>query len=80
MFYPVISDAEGLRLTSDEKSLFRELKPTGFILFHRNCDNPEQVKALTQEMRECVGRNDIPILIDQELGQISFWPSIFRFV
>lgn len=71
MSRPVITDCEGLTLTSEEKALFREQEPFGFILFARNCDNPDQVKALTDEMRDCVGRDDVPIMIDQEGGRVS---------
>lgn len=69
-FGATILDAEGLRLTADEKALFREADPFGFILFARNIDTPEQVRALTAEMRDVVGR-DVPILIDQEGGRVQ---------
>lgn len=69
MSRPVITDCEGLSLTEDEKNLFREHEPFGFILFGRNCDTPDQIKALTDEMRDCVGR-DVPIMIDQEGGRV----------
>ena len=62
-FGAAITDAEGLRLTSEEKGFFRDANPFGFILFARNIDTPEQVRALCAEMREAVGR-DAPITID----------------
>lgn len=65
-----IIDAEGLRLTSDEKALFREADPFGFILFARNLDTPDQIRALCDEMRAAVGRA-APILIDQEGGRVQ---------
>ncbi len=71
MFHPVISDVEGLEMSADEMALFRELRPFGFILFQRNCDNPDQVRTLTDQMKECVGEDDIPILIDQEGGRVA---------
>ena len=71
MYYPVISDVEGLKMNAEEKAFFSKHKPFGFILFKRNCDNPEQIKALTQEMRQCVGNDDIAILIDQEGGRVA---------
>ena len=67
---PVITDCEGTRLTVEEKALFREAPPFGFILFARNCQTPDQVRALTDEMKEVLGREDIPILIDQEGGRV----------
>ena len=41
-----IAGCSGLELTPDEVAFFREAKPWGFILFRRNVDNPEQVRAL----------------------------------
>lgn len=69
-FGAAISDAEGLRLTSDEKKLFREMNPFGFILFARNIDTADQVRALCDDFREAVGRN-CPITIDQEGGRVQ---------
>lgn len=71
MYHPVISDVEGLIMSAEEKALFSQYKPFGFILFKRNCDNPDQIKALTKEMRQCVGNDDIAILIDQEGGRVA---------
>jgi beta-N-acetylhexosaminidase len=65
-----IFSVSGPRLTSDETSLFREANPFGFILFARNCQNPTQLRELTSNLRDCVGR-DCPILIDQEGGRVQ---------
>lgn len=65
-----ILDAEGLRLTRDEVALFREADPFGFILFARNLDTPDQIRALCGNFREAVGR-EAPILIDQEGGRVQ---------
>ena len=65
-----ILDAEALRLSAAEKQLFAEVDPFGFILFARNIDSPEQVRALCAEMRDAVGR-DAPITIDQEGGRVQ---------
>lgn len=79
MYHPVISNVEGLEISPDEAALFKEFKPLGFILFKRNCDTKEQVKALTDQMKECVGNNDIPILIDQEGGRVArLQPPIWK--
>ncbi len=42
----------------------------GFILFARNVADPDQLKALTAELRGAVGRN-VPIFIDQEGGRVA---------
>ncbi|MFK7835141.1 MAG: beta-N-acetylhexosaminidase [Sulfitobacter sp.] len=69
-FGATIIDADGLRLTAEEKVLFREVDPFGFILFARNIDTPDQVRALCSEMRDAVGR-DAVITIDQEGGRVQ---------
>lgn len=65
-----IIDATGHRLTADEKAFFRDANPFGFILFARNVDTPDQVRALCDEMREAVG-HDAVITIDQEGGRVQ---------
>lgn len=69
-FGATILDATGLRLTAQEKALFRAIKPFGFILFSRNIDTPDQVRALCAEMREAAG-HDAVITIDQEGGRVQ---------
>ena len=69
-FGATILDASGTKLSHEEKSFFREADPFGFILFGRNIETPEQVHALTSEMREAVGR-DAVITIDQEGGRVQ---------
>lgn len=62
---------QGTSLTADEKAFFKDLNPWGFILFARNIENPDQVRALTDELRSLLGRNLLPILIDQEGGRVQ---------
>ncbi|SFT75929.1 beta-N-acetylhexosaminidase [Sedimentitalea nanhaiensis] len=69
-FGATILDAEGLRLTPDEAALFRDVDPFGFILFARNLDTPDQIRALCGDLREAVGR-EAPITIDQEGGRVQ---------
>ncbi len=54
-----------------ERRLFREANPLGFILFERNCRDPEQVRDLVAALRQAVGRADAPVLIDQEGGRVA---------
>ena len=61
----------GLALTSAEKAFFAEVRPWGFILFKRNVETPEQVRALVAELRWTVQRADAPVLIDQEGGRVQ---------
>lgn len=65
-----ILDADGLRLTPSEIAFFREADPFGFILFGRNLETADQIRALCDDMRNAV-RRDAPILIDQEGGRVQ---------
>ncbi|MBK0326792.1 beta-N-acetylhexosaminidase [Rhodobacteraceae bacterium F11138] len=69
-FGATILDAEGLRLSRDEAAFFHEADPFGFILFARNLDRPDQIRALCGDMRDAVGR-EAPITIDQEGGRVQ---------
>eukprot|EP01035_Chromulina_nebulosa_P006308 gene6308-8526_t len=74
-----ITGVSGLELTTDERSFLRSEQPWGFILFKRNIDTPAQVSALVKELRDIVGRDDAPVLIDQEGGRVQrlgppHWP------
>ncbi len=78
--FSYISGIAGLALSDDEHALFAERPPWGAILFARNVDTPDQVRTLTQEIRERLGRADAPILIDQEGGRVQRmgppnWPA-----
>ena len=61
----------GLSLEAAEESFFRAANPFGFILFARNCQTPEQVRDLVAALRASVGRDDAPVLIDQEGGRVA---------
>ena len=60
----------GTSLSEGERAFFREASPWGFIVFKRNVRDPQQLRALTAELRETVGR-DAPVLIDQEGGRVQ---------
>ncbi|RAK52364.1 beta-N-acetylhexosaminidase [Phenylobacterium deserti] len=75
-----ILGCQGLTLSKEEVAFFRDVRPWGFILFKRNIDSPDQVRALTAALRETVDRPDAPILIDQEGGRVQrmgppHWPK-----
>ena len=53
-----------------ERDFFREVQPWGFILFGRNVQNRDQVRALTAALRDSIGDAQAPILIDQEGGRV----------
>jgi beta-N-acetylhexosaminidase len=77
---PVIFGLSGLALTDDEKRLFRDVDPAGYILFKRNIEDRDQVRALTDSLRALHGRDDVLISIDQEGGRVArmrgpVWPE-----
>lgn len=77
---PVIFGLSGLALTDDERALFGEVEPAGYIVFKRNIEDRVQLRALTDSLRELHGRDDVAILIDQEGGRVTrmkppVWPE-----
>jgi beta-N-acetylhexosaminidase len=60
----------GPNLSAEESAFFRAADPWGFIVFQRNCVDPEQLRRLTSSLREAVGR-EAPVLIDQEGGRVQ---------
>jgi beta-N-acetylhexosaminidase len=66
-----ICGCAGLALDAEERAFLRREDPWGLILFKRNVADRGQVGALTRAFRECVGRADAPVLIDQEGGRVQ---------
>jgi len=78
---PILLGCSGQRLSRQEKALFGKMNPFGFILFQRNCQDRDQLRNLTKALREAVGRDDVPIFIDQEGGRVARlkppeWPAL----
>ena len=67
----LITDLAGERLSADERDFLRDANPYGIILFARNCATPEQVKALVEDAKSALGRDHLPVLIDQEGGRVA---------
>jgi beta-N-acetylhexosaminidase len=66
-----ICGCAGLALSRDEQAFARESDPWGLILFKRNVGDRDQLNELSRSFRECVGRADAPVLIDQEGGRVQ---------
>ncbi|MEQ8388005.1 MAG: beta-N-acetylhexosaminidase [Alphaproteobacteria bacterium] len=71
----------GPGITAAERAFFGACRPAGFILFKRNIETPDQVRRLTDGLRDLTGRSDLPILIDQEGGRVArlgppHWPAL----
>ncbi|WP_306250358.1 beta-N-acetylhexosaminidase [Parvularcula sp. IMCC14364] len=67
----VIYGCSGEYLTDEEAAFFRRHQPWGFILFARNCQSSEQIRNLCDALREAVGDDRAPIMIDQEGGRVA---------
>jgi beta-N-acetylhexosaminidase len=70
----------GTALSADEAGFFRDSAPAGYILFKRNIESKEQLRALTDAIRDLEGHDEVPILIDQEGGRVArmrppVWPA-----
>ena len=66
-----ICGISGKALTTEERSFLEREQPYGVILFARNIDNPEQLKALTADIKSCLHHPFTSILIDQEGGRVA---------
>ena len=68
----VILGVGGLELTSEEKALYRDVQPWGFILFGRNIGEASQISDLVTSLRDTIhGDRHAPVLIDQEGGRVQ---------
>ena len=67
----LITDLSGTGLEGAERAFLREFDPLGVILFGRNIEKPAQVRALVNGVRDCLGRADAPVMIDQEGGRVA---------
>ncbi len=77
---PAIFGLSGLILDANERAFFREADPAGYILFGRNVESREQLRALTDSLRAIHGRDRLLITIDQEGGRVQrmkppVWPA-----
>ncbi len=66
---PLMLDLEGLTLTEEEKKLIHQPQVGGVILFSRNIESPEQVKALNRQIRSVCP--DLILAVDQEGGRVQ---------
>jgi beta-N-acetylhexosaminidase len=76
----LILGCAGTVLSAKERAFLKDAQPWGLILFRRNVVDHAQVRRLTEDFRELVGRADAPVLIDQEGGRVQrlgppLWPA-----
>lgn len=67
---PVIYGVSGPVLSDEEKYFFSENGALGFIIFARNIQDKNQLRKLTDSMKELMG-GEVLILVDQEGGRVA---------
>ncbi len=65
-----ITSISGPSLLAEERAFLREAQPWGVILMGRSCVSRAQVRALTADIKDALGR-DALIFIDQEGGRVA---------
>jgi beta-N-acetylhexosaminidase len=65
-----ITSVSGPTLLADERAFLRDAQPWGVILMGRSCVSRAQVKRLTTEIKDALGREAL-IFIDQEGGRVA---------
>jgi beta-N-acetylhexosaminidase len=73
MYQHAIIGLEGFELTDQEKGWLANHTPKGVILFARNVQNPEQTKALLEDVSKHAGKA-IWAAIDEEGGRVHRMP------
>lgn len=74
-----ISGCEGVALSDAERRLFARTRPCGLILFARNCQTQEQLRALIESFKEAIESDEVLVLIDQEGGRVQrLRPPLWR--
>jgi beta-N-acetylhexosaminidase len=71
MLSAFITGVAGEALTGDEWRFLQDARPCGLILFKRNCQSPDQVRALVNAFKDAIGSDDLLIVIDQEGGRVQ---------
>jgi len=71
MLSTFITGVAGEAMTGDEWRFLQDARPCGLILFKRNCQSPEQVRALVNSFKDAVGSDDLLVLVDQEGGRVQ---------
>lgn len=66
-----ISSCASAKLSGAERRFFAKARPCGLILFARNCETPEQLRALVASFKDAVESDEALVLIDQEGGRVQ---------
>ena len=74
---PVMVDIEGLTLSEEDKERLANPLVGGVILFSRNYESPEQLRALTLEIHK-IRTPELIIAVDQEGGRVQRFRQGFQ--
>lgn len=66
-----ITGLSGTQLSVAEADFLAAERPCGLILFTRNCESHEQMRALVAAAKRAIGERDVLVLIDQEGGRVQ---------
>lgn len=67
----VIMSLPGTMLDDNIRNIIKRVKPVGFIIFKRNCENGIQLQVLIEELKTLTCIPNPLILIDQEGGRVN---------
>ncbi len=67
----MITGLAGWQLGPNEAAFLRDARPAGLIVFARNVDTPDQLRALIGEARSAIAADDVLVLVDQEGGRVQ---------
>lgn len=67
----LITGLAGVTLTAEEAAFLARARPCGIILFSRNCQTADQIRALVAAATTAIGSSEILVLIDQEGGRVQ---------
>lgn len=68
---PAIVACRATSFSKKELEAFKELNPYGLLLFNETCEGgPQAITHVIDQFKNAVGRDDIPVLIDNEGGLV----------
>lgn len=67
----VVVGIAGLELTGEEARLLERHRPFGVILFRRNIQDRDQLRALITSLRAVLAPQPVAVLVDQEGGRVA---------